>query len=130
MRYGWQPTPYLWQKLKPLARQMRHKPTAAEMKLWQHVRNRQIRGVKFRRQFAIGRFITDFCSLQIWLIIEVDGASHDYTQEQDAIWQEFLESCGFEVIRFTNLEVLNTLNSVADVIEGVVLRKLIEIDEE
>ena len=51
-------------------------------------------------------------------------------QEQDAIRQEFLESCGFEVIRFTNLEVLNTLNSVADVIEGVVLRKLIEIDEE
>lgn len=126
--YKYQPSPELWNKLKPLARQMRRRPTAAENKLWQRIRNRQIRGVKFRRQHALDRFITDFCSPQIWLINEIDGSSHDYTQAEDAIRQEFLESCGFEVIRFTNLEVLNTINSVANVISEVVLRKLDEIE--
>lgn len=77
-RTDWQPSPELWQKLKPLARQMRKEPTAAEAKLWQRLRKEQIRGVKFRRQFAIDRFITDFCSPQIRLIIEVDGPTHQY----------------------------------------------------
>ena len=54
-RFQWQPSPELWQKLKPLAHQMRREPTAAEAKLWQRVRKEQIRGVKFRRQFAIER---------------------------------------------------------------------------
>lgn len=123
-RTDWQPSPELWQKLKPLARQMRKEPTAAEAKLWQRLRKEQIRGVKFRRQFAIDRFITDFCSPQIRLIIEVDGPTHQYSQEEDAIRQVFLESLGFVVVRFTNLAVLNDLPAVVDVIDGVVLERL------
>ncbi len=53
-RSEWQPAPELWGKLKPLARQMRRSPTPAENKLWQRIRKRQLRGIKFRRQFAIG----------------------------------------------------------------------------
>jgi len=123
-RTDWQPSPELWQKLKPLARQMRKEPTAAEAKLWQRLRKEQIRGVKFRRQFAIDRFITDFCSPQIRLIIEVDGPTHQYSQEEDAIRQAFLESLGFVVVRFTNLDVLNDLPAVLDVIDRVVLARL------
>jgi len=123
-RSDWQPSPELWNKLKPLARQMRKEPTAAEAKLWQRLRKEQIRDVKFRRQFAIDRFITDFCSPSIRLIIEVDGPTHQYTQEEDVIRQVFLESLGFEVIRFTNLDVLNDLLATLDVIDGVVLRRL------
>jgi len=123
-RNDWQPSPELWNKLKPLARQMRKEPTAAEAKLWQRLRKEQIRDVKFRRQFAIDRFITDFCSPSIRLIIEVDGPTHQYTQEEDVIRQVFLESLGFEVIRFTNLDVLNDLLATLDVIDGVVLRRL------
>ncbi|MCE7989488.1 MAG: endonuclease domain-containing protein [Caldilinea sp. CFX5] len=123
-RTDWQPSPELWQKLKPLARQMRKEPTAAEAKLWQRLRKEQIRGVKFRRQFAIDRFIADFCSPQIRLIIEVDGPTHQYSQEEDAIRQTFLEGVGFAVVRFTNLAVLNDLSAVLDVIDGVVLARL------
>ena len=36
--------PELWNKLKPLAREMRHEPTPAEDKLWQHLRNRRVQG--------------------------------------------------------------------------------------
>lgn len=123
-RNDWQPAPELWTKLKPLAQQMRKEPTAAEAKLWHRLRKEQIRGVKFRRQFAIDRFITDFCSPRIRLIIEVDGPTHQYTQEEDAIRQAFLESLGFAVVRFTNLEVLNNLQAVLDVIDSIVLDHL------
>jgi very-short-patch-repair endonuclease len=123
-RTDWQPSSELWHKLKPLARQMRKEPTAAEHKLWQRIRREQIRGVKFRRQFAIDRFIVDFCSPAVRLIVEVDGPTHEYTQEADAIRQEFLESLGFEVLRFDNLDVLNNIEAVLDVIDSAVQRRL------
>ncbi|MFN8491202.1 MAG: endonuclease domain-containing protein [Caldilineaceae bacterium] len=123
-RQEWQPPPELWRKLKPLARQMRKEPTAAEAKLWQRIRKEQIRGVKFRRQFAIERFITDFCSPRLRLIIEVDGPTHQYTQEEDAIRQSFLEDAGFTVLRFSNLDVLNNMDGVLAVIEREVMQRL------
>ena len=39
----------LWEKLKPLAREMRHNSTLAEKALWQRLRNRQVMEAKFRR---------------------------------------------------------------------------------
>lgn len=102
---------------------MRKAPTAAEAKLWQHIRKQQIRGVKFRRQYTIDRFIADFCSLEAQLIIELDGPIHQYTQAEHAIRQAFLESLGFTVVRFPNLEVLNNIRAVLDAIERVVTRK-------
>ena len=123
-RTEWQPPPELWQRLKPLARQMRKEPTPAEYKLWQRLRNRQILNVKFRRQFAIDRFIVDFCSPEVRMIIEVDGLIHQYTQEEDKIRQEFLESLGFVVLRFTNLAVLNQTQAVVTEIERQVLKRI------
>ena len=111
-RTDFQPPPHLWERLKPIARQMRREPTAAEAKLWQRLRRRQLAGIKFRRQVAIERFIVDFCSFEARLIVEVDGPIHDYTQEQDAVRQEFLESLGFRVLRFSNLDVFNAIDSV------------------
>jgi len=122
-RNDWQPPAELWQKLKPLAQQMRKTPTGAEAILWHHIRKAQIRGVKFRRQYAIDRFITDFCSLDVRLIIELDGPIHQYTQVEDQIRQAFLESLGFEVVRFPNMEVFNNLRAVLDVIDEVVVRR-------
>jgi very-short-patch-repair endonuclease len=122
-RSKWQPPPQLWQKLKPLARQMRREPTAAENKLWQRIQKGQVHNVKFRRQYAIDRFIVDFCALPIRLIIEVDGPIHQYSQAEDAIRQSFLETLGFEVIRFQNLDVLNDIKAVMDMIEAVVTKR-------
>ncbi|MCD4685459.1 MAG: endonuclease domain-containing protein [Anaerolineae bacterium] len=110
--------PALWPKLKPLARQMRHAPTRAEDTLWQAIRNRQIADAKFRRQHAIERFIVDFYCFEASVIIEVDGAIHDYTQEEDAIRQEYLESLGLRVLRFSNDEVLGERDAVVDAIRA------------
>lgn len=114
-----QAPPRLWAKLKPLARQMRHEPTPAENALWQQLRNRKVAGVKFRRQHAIERFIVDFYAAKPGLVIEVDGPIHDYTQEEDAVRQAYLESQGLRVLRFTNDQVLYNLNHVLTTISAI-----------
>ena len=123
-RYPYRTTPELWDKLKPLARQMRREPTAAENVLWQHLRNRQLEHIKFRRQHAIDRFIVDFYCAAARLIIEVDGDIHEYTQAEDAIRQEFLESLGLTVLRFNNDEVLQQLPAVEERITEVLSAQL------
>jgi len=114
--YGWYTPPHLWEKLKPLAREMRRNPTPAEKKLWQHLRRRQLLGYKFRRQHAIDRFIVDFYCQEAKLVVEVDGPIHQYTPQEDAIRREFLESLGLRVIRFTNEQVLSNIESVLEAI--------------
>ena len=105
----------LWTKLKPLARQMRHEPTPAEDKLWQKLRNNALNGKKFRRQHTIDRFIVDFYCASAKLVVEVDGSIHDYTAEEDAIRQQFLEEVhGLTVIRFSNGDVIQNIEAVLE----------------
>ena len=108
----WRTPPDLWDKLKPVARQMRREPTEAENILWQHIRNHQLLGFKFRRQHSIERFIVDFYCAEARLVVEVDGPIHQYQQEDDQVRQEFLESQGLRVLRFSNDDVLHSLEQV------------------
>jgi len=106
--------------LKPLARQMRRDPTAAEHALWQRVRRRQICGLKFRRQFAIDRYIVDICCPSRRLVVEIDGPIHRQTHELDDIRQAVIEGLGFRVLRFTNDIVLGDIERVVASIERAV----------
>lgn len=119
-RQRWKTTPPWWERLKPLARAKRQMPTPAEKRLWQRIRQRQLHGIKFRRQQAIGQFIVDFYAPEIGLVIEVDGPAHEATAEQDTIRQAFLESVGLRVLRFTNDEVLGDIEEVLKRIASVV----------
>lgn len=58
----------------------------------------------------------DFYCHEAQLVVEVDGGIHDYTQEEDAIRQKFLESLGLRVIRFRNEEVLKEIEGVVEAI--------------
>jgi very-short-patch-repair endonuclease len=110
---GKMPVPYdLWEKLLPLAREMRIHPTPAEDALWQHLRRKQINGMRFRRQYPIGQFIVDFYCPEQRLVIEVDGDIHLYTVEEDALRQDFIECLGYHVLRFTNEQVFHHLPDV------------------
>ncbi len=81
-------------------------------------------GVKFRRQMPINRNIVDFWSPSIRLIIEVEGPTHDASQDADDIRQAYLESSGFEVVRFSNRDVLGNIEGVMETIYAAVDRKL------
>jgi very-short-patch-repair endonuclease len=114
----WRTETALWEKLRPIAREMRRKPTEAEKLLWKHLRSFQLNRLKFRRQHNIERFIVDFYCAKAKLVIEVDGPIHQYQAEEDLIRQQFLESKKLRVIRYTNEAVLN---NVEDVIKQIMV---------
>jgi len=109
---------FYYHLLKDFADQNRKSPTTAELVLWQHLRDKQLANIKFRRQHIIDRFIADFISLDHQLIIEIDGLYHQLpeTQVSDAGRTEILKEQGFDVIRFTNDEVISDIEKVKTII--------------
>jgi len=105
------------------ARKLRKNQTDAERVLWQKLRNRQILGVKFRRQMPIGRYVVDFASIEIRLIIELDGSQHIDSQKADDFRTGFLQREGYKVVRFWNNDVLMGTNTVLEAIAQAVLRR-------
>jgi very-short-patch-repair endonuclease len=98
---------------KHQAIELRKVPTPAERKLWSRIRNDQL-GVTFRRQHAVGIYIPDFSSPKAKLIIELDGSQHlerDVSQ-YDKERTKYLESQGYQVIRFWNHQVMNDMEGV------------------
>jgi very-short-patch-repair endonuclease len=63
-------------RLTRLARSLRRGATAAERRLWQGLRRKQVEGFRFRRQVILGDFIADFAWFDARLVVEVDGATH------------------------------------------------------
>jgi very-short-patch-repair endonuclease len=55
------------------ARVLRLQSTDAERRLWRHLRERRLGGVKFRRQVPIGPYVVDFLVAASRLVIEVDA---------------------------------------------------------
>ena len=55
------------------ARKLRRTSTDVERKPWARLRGGQVYGAKFRRQHAIGPYITDFFCLAARLVVELDG---------------------------------------------------------
>jgi len=97
---------------RELARQMRQEKTCAEKILWRRLRNRKLGGLKFRRQFPLGRFFADFCCLDKRLIVEVDGKHHLEQEEADLERTLVLAEYGFQVVRIDNDDVIRNMESV------------------
>ncbi|MDO9153557.1 MAG: DUF559 domain-containing protein [Paludibacter sp.] len=96
-------------EMKPFRRKLRKNMTAAEVALWILIKNKQLNGERFLRQFSVGHFIVDFYCTKYKLAIELDGAGHFTTEgrEYDAMRTEYLNSLGVKVIRFENVDVFN-----------------------
>lgn len=104
-------------KIMRRAAALRRKQTPAERKLWSYLSGRKVKGVKFRRQHAIGNFIVDFCAVKEKLIIEVDGSQHLDQSEYDEERTAYLEAQGYRVIRFWNHQVMKDISGVVQAIE-------------
>src|ERR1044072_55113 len=99
-------------------RDLRKHPTVHEQILWDHLRARQMLGLKFRRQHPMGPFILDFVCLRKRVIIELDGPIHDSRKLYDLKRDAWIRSKGFTVFRIKNDDL--------DRDQSVVLRKLRE----
>ena len=90
--------------------------TPTETVLWEQLRNRNYRGLKFRRQVNIGPFIADFLCMQHRLIVEVDGSAHDNQKKYDKERDGYLQENGYIILRVTNLDVYENINIVLEYI--------------
>ncbi len=98
------------------ARELRHAATPAERRLWTALSGRKLDGFKFSRQMPVGPFFADFLCRSAMLVVELDGASHDDRLDRDAARDAELRRLGYRVLRFTNEEVLGSLDGVATAI--------------
>ena len=106
--------------MKPvgIARSLRRDSTDAERRLWSRLRDRQVRGAKFRRQVPIGTFIADFACVEAKLVVEVDGSQHAQAVEADRLRSDALGAAGYLVLRFWNNDVIENIDGVVQEIEG------------
>ncbi|MGD8473381.1 MAG: endonuclease domain-containing protein [Anaerolineae bacterium] len=104
------------------ARALRREATDAERLLWSLLRNRQLRGLKFRRQHPLGGYILDSYCHKVKLGIELDGGQHAEPEQavRDAQRTRDLEELGIRVMRFWNHEVLEETRAVLEAIMGAV----------
>jgi len=98
------------------ARSLRKNPTKAEEILWKHLRERQMEGVKFRRQHPARDYVIDFFSNEIKLVIEVDGEYHDEKLQsfEDDNRDLVLINWGMRVLRYKNEHIYNFLDLVLE----------------
>jgi very-short-patch-repair endonuclease len=98
------------------SRQLRATMTDAERKLWSVLRDRQLGGLRFRRQFPFKQFFVDFVCLEVCLIVEVDGGQHDEQRAYDVARDRLLTERGFQVMRVWNNDVMKNIEGVAEAI--------------
>jgi len=93
--------------------------------LWKCLRNRQLNGLKFRRQHPLGRYIADFYCAEARLVIELEGKVHSKAgqREYDKIRKEELEARGLRVMKFNNEEVLKRAEMILTKIVAVAAKR-------
>ena len=116
------PQQYNNPELKELRRNLRTYGTAAEATLWGMLKNKQIKGLRWRRQFSIGSYVLDFYCPEKRICIELDGNDH-YTasgMEHDQQRNNYLElEHGIRVLRFENELVWRAPNIIIEEIEKI-----------
>jgi very-short-patch-repair endonuclease len=98
------------------AQELRREMSGTEWRLWDRLRSRQLRGLKFRRQVPMGPYFADFAGLDARLVVEVDGDHHGDQLVYDARRDHRLGELGYRVLRFWVAEVDENLEGVIEAI--------------
>ncbi len=100
--------------LKEYARILRNNMTNAEKATWRMLKGKQLKGYDFHRQKPIGNYIADFYCYDLRLVIEIDGITHldKEVQKRDKLKENYINSIGLNILRFTDDIVLGNCNIV------------------
>ena len=104
-------------ELTSRAQDLRKNMTKEECRLWyEYLHDYPYR---FRRQVAFGNYILDFYCAAAKLAIELDGSQHyeESTEAYDSRRTAYLNGLGIQVLRFSNLDVLQNLRGVCQAID-------------
>lgn len=104
--------------LKSFRKSLRNNSTSAEAYLWKLLKNKQVGGLKFRRQHSVGNYILDFYCPELNLAIELDGEIHSgHVAEQiDRDRDEYLSNQNIKILHFENRWVFE---APQDIIEEI-----------
>jgi very-short-patch-repair endonuclease len=82
--------------------------------MWEILRDRRLKGIKFRRQSPLGIFVADFYCHELKLVVELDGEVHEEPRQaaHDANRDFYLRSLGCTILRFPNRELFENRDSV------------------
>ena len=84
--------------------------------LWDFLKNRQLKGRKFRRQHSVGNYILDFYCPKEQLAVELDGAGHFEPggYEYDKVRDEYLRRYNIKVLHIENEDVFWNIDYVLE----------------
>ena len=94
------------------ARGMRKTMTPPEARLWVALRRLRPSGFHFRRQHPMLGYYPDFICLDRRLIIEVDGAGHEWRVEHDQRRDAVFARAGVTTLRYSNASIRDNLDGV------------------
>ena len=103
-------------KKTTFAKHLRRNQTSAEQLVWSELRGRRCGGYKFRRQVPLDKYVVDFLCVAQKLIIEIDGPSHEDSEDYDSNRTSILESMGYHIIRLTNEDIYEDLDASLETI--------------
>ena len=108
MKYTSNPT------LKQNAQSLRKNMTEQERKLWYKFLKTLPYTVK--RQYVIGNYIVDFYCDKTKTVIELDGSQHygDIGVANDVVRDEYLNSLGLTVLRYSNADINKNFEAVCN----------------
>jgi leucyl-tRNA synthetase len=101
-------------------KELRQNLSKAETTLWDELKNKK-GASKFRKKYTIGTFLVDYVCLAKNLIVDFSGKEDEQARTQ------FFNNEGFNVIRFTNEEVLqNVVKVVSEINFAIQFPKVID----
>jgi very-short-patch-repair endonuclease len=112
-------------RLRSNARALRNNSTDAERLLWAALRGHRLNGASFRRQVPIENYVADFVCHAALLVVELDGGQHfsEQAEQKDAARSAMIEAKGFQVLRFSNYDVMTNRNGVLETIAAAVAER-------
>ena len=111
-------------RLKKFSQTLRKNATKEENHLWYDFLRKY--PVQINRQKVIGNYIADFYCKTAKIVIELDGSGHYYekAQQKDKKRDDFFESLGIKVLRFSNLEIQRKFKAVCEMIDTEIKERL------
>lgn len=92
-------------------KEMRLNLSKAETILWNELKNKK-GAAKFRKKYTVGTFLVDFVCLAKNTVVEFSG------KEDEVARTEFFANEGFNIVRFTNEEVIENVSEVVSKINN------------
>jgi len=118
--------------IKIASRKLRKNITNSEKLLWEKLRAKRFKWLKFQKQFCLYVFtenswldryiIPDFYCSEYKLIIELDWSIHNLKDiyDLDKVKEEILKNNWYKILRFRNSEILDDIEKVLEKIKSFI----------